>query len=364
MPPFVGRLNKLFVALYKALGLAALALIFIGLTSYLGQQGFFLISTRWVAPTIVSALDDQVLRIETEVAEKAAARDKLAVERAQIRVEREHAMRTALEARAFQQRFQQAVRADRADRANALAELRALRPEIEAARGELAESGRAYTGLVRTRSEALRDARLVDREAYLTTNHQLAEQAVTRLAMSQRQVEIRQRLKEIERELPALDAAATLDWRSPAAPFTTRVLLQARAPARAKIEEEHAEDVRRALDEAVVQIDGSIARYDRLLATLRASPWLAALEGNIHVAFVPYENLGHAREGAPLFGCSAGLLACRRVGTVGRLFEGETSQKHPLRQSLLRGAMVRLDLADARWARASILYVGRAPLLF
>ncbi len=364
MPSFVGRLNKLFVALYKALGLTALALIFLGLASYLGLQGFYLLSSRWVAPTIVSPLDDRVLHINTEIAEKAASRDKLAVDRAQLWTEREHAVRIALEARLFQQRFQQAIRADRADQARALAGLAALRPGLEAARRELVDSGRAFSGLVRTRSEALREARLIEREAFLTTNHQLAEQAIAELSVSQREMELRQHMKDVERELAALEAAGAPDWSSQGAPFTTHVLLQARESVRAHIDEEHAEELRHALDAAVAQIDGSMARYDRLLATLRASPWLEAMDGSVSVGFVPYENLKHVREGAPLYGCSMGILICRRVGVVGKIFQGEATQKHPVRQTMLRGAMVQLELQDSNWARQAVLHVGGAPLLF
>jgi hypothetical protein len=364
MPFLVGRLNKLFVALYKALGLTALALIFAGLTSYLGVQAFYLLSSRWVAPIIVSPLDDRVLRINTEIAEKEAARDNLAIERARLWTEREQEVRIGQEAHLFQERYQQANRAERAHRAQALAELEGLRPGLKAAQRELVDSGRAFSGLVRTRADALRDARLIEREAFLTTNHQLAEQAIAELSVSQRELELRQQTQGIERELAALDAAGGPDRRSPKALFTTRVLLEAREAVRARMDEEHAADLQRTLDAAVTQIDGSLARYDRLLATLRGSPWLAALDGSVSVAFVPYENLPHVREGAAIYGCSLGILLCRRVGVVGRIFQGEASQKHPVRQVSMRGAMVQLELEDASWARHAILHVGRKPLLF
>ncbi|MFL5300461.1 MAG: hypothetical protein ACJ79R_08980, partial [Anaeromyxobacteraceae bacterium] len=163
MPSVVVRMNKVFVALYKALGLAALAVIFLGLASYLGTQGFYLVSTRWVSPTIVSPLDERVLRLDTEIAEKATARDHLLAERAQLTLQRDHAVRTAEEARAFQRLFVQSVRAERADRARLQRALAALEPGIAAARQDIAESGPAFSGLVRTRAEALRDARLIER---------------------------------------------------------------------------------------------------------------------------------------------------------------------------------------------------------
>ncbi|MFL5263242.1 MAG: hypothetical protein ACJ79L_12645 [Anaeromyxobacteraceae bacterium] len=364
MPSVVVRMNKVFVALYKALGLAALAVIFLGLASYLGTQGFYLVSTRWVSPTIVSPLDERVLRLDTEIAEKATARDHLLAERAQLTLQRDHAVRTAEEARAFQRLFVQSVRAERADRAHLQRALAALEPGIAAARQDIAESGPAFSGLVRTRAEALRDARLIEREAFLTVNHQLAELALTRLEVSEREVNLRQRLGDTERDVAALEAAAASDWLAATPPFTTRVLLETRESVRARLDEQHALEQERSLTATLAQLEVSIARYDTLLATLRGSPWLAAVKGDVTVGFVPYDNLKHVQAGAPLYRCALGLIVCRRVGSVGRLFEGEATQKHPIRQTVVRGAMAQLELSDPAAAREGVLHVGRPPFLF
>ena len=62
------KLNATVVAVYKWIGMAALALILAGLVSYLGLQGFFVLSRSWVAPTIVSPTDRQILDLNAQIA--------------------------------------------------------------------------------------------------------------------------------------------------------------------------------------------------------------------------------------------------------------------------------------------------------
>jgi hypothetical protein len=104
-------------------------------------------------------------------------------------------------------------------------------------------------------------------------------------------------------------------------------------------------------------------RYETLIASLRASPYLKAIEKNLTVAFVPYENLPHAQQGTPLYACAARLFWCREVGVIGKLLEGEVSLKHPIRQYMLRGVMVELQLSDEPAAREDLLHLSRPPML-
>jgi hypothetical protein len=69
-------------------------------------------------------------------------------------------------------------------------------------------------------------------------------------------------------------------------------------------------------------------------------------------------------EGAPVYGCSLGVLVCRRVGRVRSYWEGEIKQAHPVYGRELRGQLAELVLEDPSWAKADVLHVNRAPLLF
>ena len=101
-------------------------------------------------------------------------------------------------------------------------------------------------------------------------------------------------------------------------------------------------------------VDGSIERYDHLLAAIKSSPYLKAIEGNLTVAFVPYANIDNISPGIAIYGCHLGLLWCSQVGSVSRVLDGEVNRKHPIRNVILRGAMVEVELLPT-WIVATII---------
>jgi len=108
----------------------------------------------------------------------------------------------------------------------------------------------------------------------------------------------------------------------------------------------------------------ALARQDKLLATIKQTSYLRALDDHAQVAFVPYDNLGKLSKGDVLYGCKVGMIFCHKVGTVLEILPGEVQFKHPQRDKQLRGQMVELQLADAAAATDDVLFVGGRPLLF
>lgn len=357
------KVNSVAVNAYKALGTVLLSLILIGFVSYLGLQGFFLLSRRWVAPTILSPTDPEILQLNAQIAQQSAARDQVLAQRRETQSRLADAERTLDAERDFQKRFQAALQSERTSRAQALRRLAILHHEYQLAREEIAESNRAYSGLSRVRTEALYGARLLDQEAHLTTNHQLAQIAQSNLNLAEHAVELETRQEALRRELQGLDAARA-GRGGKAEGMTTEVLLLEREHTRSVLEQSRAEALRDATQEDLRALDAAAERYEKLLTTIRASPHLRALEGNLTVAFVPYENLENAPAGTPLYACSAKLVWCHQAGVVGEVLEGEVSVKHPIRQHFLRGVMVELHLQDGVSAREELLHLGRPPLLF
>ncbi len=355
----VNKLNTIAVNVYKALGTVLLSIILLGLVSYLGVQTFFFVSHGWLTPTVVSPTDTEILQLNAQLALQEAARAKLLADKRELESRLEQAERLLDAEQDFQTRFRVALGSERESRARALRRLAALRREYQEAAGEIAESNRAYAGMARTRTEALYNARMLDREERLTVNHQMAQLARTNLSLAEGSAELQTKLEAMKRELAGIDASLA----GKAGGLTTETLLREREythsvleVARAKNEQEHLKNSLRALDEAV-------GRYDVLLATIRSSPWMEAIEKGLTVGFVPYENLENAPPGTPLYRCALRLLWCREVGVVGHPLQGEVTVKHPVRQSVLRGVMVELQLQDDRWAREELLHLGRPPLL-
>ncbi|HSP77815.1 MAG TPA: hypothetical protein VLQ93_04765 [Myxococcaceae bacterium] len=353
------KLNSLAVSAYKVLGMLLLALILLGLFSYLGVQGFFFMSEGWVAPKVVSPTDTEILQLNAHLAQQVASRDSLLAKRREMEMERVQTERIIAYEQSFQGRFLAAMKTERQARARALRRLVALRQEYKKTAREIAESNRAYARMARERERSLYAARLVDREQHLTANHQLAQLAHTNLSLAERLAELQTHMEELRREVKGFDASLE----GGATGLTTEVLLLEREYTRSVHEAARADDERRGLEESLEALDTSVASYDMLIATIRRSPWLEAIDRGLTVGFVPYGNLENARPGTPLYQCALQLLWCQKVGVVGHPLQGEVNVKHPVRQEYMRGVMVELELEDEHWAQEQLLHLGRPPLL-
>ena len=358
----VNKVNSVAVNAYKAVGTVLLFLILLGFSSYLSVQAFFLISRSWASPNVISPTDPQVLQLNAQIAQQALARDKVLADRRDVQVRLLDTERTLAAEQEFQARFLAAMSGERLSRKKTLRRLASLGRKFEAARQEVEQANHAFAGLERVRTEALYGARLLEQEEHLTLNHQLAQMAQTNLGLAENSVELAARRDELQRQIQGFDAAGGSSG-AKGGRLTTEVLLLEREYHRSVLDKARAEATHEALQEDLHSLDEAAARYERLLATIRSSPYLRAFESNLTVAFVPYENLENAQPGTPLYACAAKLLWCHQVGVVGEALEGEVSVKHPIRQHFLRGVMVVLQLQDSASAHEALLHLGRPPIL-
>jgi hypothetical protein len=356
------KVNSLAVSAYKALGTCLLVLILLSFITYLGMQAFFVVSEGWVVPTVLTPTDPQILQLNAQIAQQGAARAQLMADRRDVQARLANAERTVTAEQAFQERFQEALKGERTARAQALQRFSTLRRQYQQAHAEVSESARAFAGMARVRTQALHEARLLDREAYLTSNQQLAQMAQSQLTLAEHAVDLENRLEGLQRELLGFDSVQARG-RSRSPQTATSVLLLEREYTRSLLEQARAENTRLALKEDLQGLDEAVARYDQLLKTIRDSPYLRAFEGNLTVAFVPYDNLDDAPPGTPLYACRAKLVWCHQVGVVGQTQEGEVSVKHPIRQHFVRGVMVEVHLQDGLSVQEELLHLGQPPLL-
>ncbi len=358
------KLNSIAVSGYKFLGSVLLGLIMLGLLSFLTVQGFFLVSRGWVSPTVISPTDVQILTLSTQVAAQTSARDHVLAERRAVENRVADAERIIAAERGFQQRFQVALRSERNARDKMARRLSALRREYSSTREEILQSNRAFAGLTRVRTDALFGARLLEQEDKLTINHHLAQLAQSNLSLAQTAVDMDTRMELLQRELASLTAVQNgLGKDTLPDGMTSDVLLLEREYTQSVLEQARAEATLKSLQEDLKALDDVARRYETLIASLRASPYLKAIEKNLTVAFVPYENLPNAQQGTPLYSCAAKLFWCREVGVIGKALEGEVSLKHPIRQYMLRGVMVEIQLSDEPAAREDLLHLSRPPML-
>lgn len=357
------RINSAAVSAYKLMGSVLLGLILLALVSFLSVQGFFLLNRSWATPAVISPTDPHILTLNAQVAAQTSSRDHVLAERRDVENRMMDAERTAAAEHAFQQRFLVALSDERASKSRTAKRLAALRLEYNHARDEILTSNRAYAGLTRARTDAMFGARLLQQEDKLTLNHHLAQLAQSNLSLAQTTVELETRTETLQREIAGLTAVQDrMNKDGIPEGITSDVLLLEREYTHSVLEQARAEATLRSLQQDLKALEDVTQRYESLITSLRASPYLRAIEKDLTVAFVPYENLNNAGAGTPLFACAAKVVWCREVGVVGQVLEGEISIKHPIRQHMMRGVMVELKLTDATTAREDLLHLGRAPL--
>jgi hypothetical protein len=356
-------LNRLFVSAYKLVGFGLLSLILVGIASYIGIHGFYLVHRSWVVPTMISPNDPIVLDLRARIAHEDWMRHKVLAERAALEVQLKKARRVAELERAFQEHFKRSMRRDAASRRLSLKELSLIQSEYN----QLERESRAATQALIQESQGQLEkdysARLIDREQLMTEKYRLAQMAQARLDATQSKLELSQTIRRLAGEIEAFENAAKRLGAAEDALSYEGLALQ-REHEGSVNEALGAGDEVEALERGLDEMNQAIIHYDEILNTLEAAPMLRATQAKLALAFVPYENDNRIGEGAPVYVCHLGVLFCRRVGRVRAYWEGEVKQAHPVYGRELRGQLAELELDDPSWAKQTVLHVNRPPLLF
>ena len=87
--------SKLIVSAYRTVGFVVLTTILVGLLSFLFTRVFYLFNRSWIAPTLLSATDDRIVHLNSEIVHQNTQRDRLLVERTSLEVGLSDAQRRA-----------------------------------------------------------------------------------------------------------------------------------------------------------------------------------------------------------------------------------------------------------------------------
>lgn len=342
--PLSAGVGKLVVAAYRVLGFAILTTIVFALVGYLATAGFYMVSTSWVVPTIMSPSDDKVVALKSELAAQQNERERIAREL----TDAEHAMTAE---QSFQAKFAAAIASDRDGRLSALHRTRALAGAAAQTRAEIRATSEAFARDASDRMAEQYGAGMIDRHDMLDGKHQLAQISSTNLSLAERQAAFETESSELARQAKALDALLS----DGNAPLSYDAL---------KIKRDY-DASQLALSKAIAVRDtlrASLTRQDELLATLRSSAYLRAATAGATVALVPYTNLENATPGAPLYACKLAMVWCHQVGRVVKVVQGEVQVRHPHKDAVVRGQMIELELTDADAAHDNVLFAGGKPL--
>lgn len=354
-------LNKTFVSLYKVVGFTLLGCILFGLFTYIAVNGLFFLHHGWVSPVIVSPSDARVLDLRARLAGEVWNRQKVEAERATIAAAAAHAERTMSMEQEYQRTFAQSISHNRRFQRGQFSQVRRLRKEIEQWSDELRTTTERMTTSQGENLESAYNARLIDQAQKAAGDFRLVELEARRIALSQQKASVTAQMSELARQLQALETVA----RDPLAstPATLEGLELKRTFMNSVLQAQRARDEKVALDVSATALGQALAGYDKVVSMISESPLLLAAEGEVVLAFIPYDNLDAATPGAPVIGCDALVVWCKRAGSVGQVIAGEVTAKHPVYGTDLRGKYIELKLNERNWAKKAVLHIGHAPLL-
>jgi hypothetical protein len=340
---------KLVVSGYRLMGFGILTVIVAVLIGYITQTAFYFVSHSWICPTVISATDDKVIQLNTELAAQQNIRDKLESDM--------HDAERAAEAEGdFQKEFANAVKADLDGRKVALGHMQALANAAYSTRQKISATNEGYARELATTTQKEYDAGLVDRQHQMTSTFTVAQISDAQLRLQQSEVTFEQQAADLKQQTDALDGL--LDAKNPQRKMLSYEVLKMK----------HDYDVSKVARAKAVEnrkmLFDSLARQDKIIAGIKDSAYLRALDDKAVVAQVPYGNLENAKVGTPLYACDVGMVWCHQVGTVGAVLPGEVQFKNPKRDTLIRGQLVELQMTDSDAATEEMLFVGGEPLGF
>jgi hypothetical protein len=339
--------TKHVVSAYRMLGFGILTIIVMVLIGYIVTTAFFYVSNSWVVPMAVSASDEKVVALQSQLAAQQTSRDRTAADL-------DDAERAIAVQQAFQAEFAKAIQSDLDGRKAALDRMHQLANAAASTRASIRRSNNAYASSSQRQMAQEWRAGLIDRQQMLAGKFQVAQISTSNLTLAERQAEYETRAADLESQTRSLEALLANTAADGAMSYDVLKIKQEFEASRLETQKavENRDMLKLALD-----------REDKLLKSLQQSSYLRAVSDHAQVAFVPYGNLTKVGKGAGLYGCRLGMVICHKVGTVLEVLPGEVQFKHPHKDKELRGQMVELQLDEAAAAEDDVLFVGGRPLL-
>ena len=337
---------KLVIGLYRVFAITVLYLVLAGIIAYAFVMGFYAVSTSWGAPLILSAIDEKSLdfrqklvtsqqtiedvkvdaqKMESGIAEMTKHRAALLALEPQLQKaivrEQTHNRASGPQLAALDSQKQ----TDNAKTQAVLAQLK----EVESSIKKDLAAGLITKGDAATQLSALNQAQ----DSY--TDSKIAEVLLTDNVLQKTTtgtdtLDILEKQAELRSETAQLDVAINV------------------------AQKELQEDNR--------QID----RLREAITTAKQSPYYLNASGGqtLYFAFVPYDNQASAVAGRPIYDCYLNMVACRKIGTVARLFSSEETAIHPIFKTNIRGFLIQMNLDHPESAKSKTVFLGGKPLLF
>lgn len=350
-------LKKIYLSVYRFIGLAALLLLTGALLFYTATFSFFIFNSSWVAPAVLSPSDPKALQARAEM-----IRQKQFYEEATIVVET--------------RRQELVVLQQRRD------SLKQLVGSISDAIGsEIAAANRSISEIKVLQGEKGANIRQLDaalaniNELMKVNDSELASKLITRSQHSERSIAHSRMLAAVTAsrvEAKALGDQRDLLQRGMSTLQGQSASVQALDAVTKKLE------LRNELAMTLVQIatktsevmagERELARLDVANTIINQTPYGKVIESGkaLTLGFMPYDNKYFAEPKQDVYSCFAIFVGCKKVGTVTTKFTDEQIVEFPIFNTrftrTVKGVFVEFELTDEKASHDQILFIGGKPL--
>lgn len=340
------QLGKLVLLIYRWMAILLLYSVLLGVCGYIGVMGFYVFSTTWVAPLLISPSNTQILTLTQSLTASQVQLEafQLDRDRQQVTVDVAKVQLTALSSLNLD--LSRAIIKE-------VASNKVNGPDLQILTDQK-KTDIASTAKLMKDIETVKDRIAKELTAGLITKGDAAQQlaALNQITNGYTDSKIGEVLLRDNVREKQTDDIATMDA------LTKKATIAAQIAQFAVLIKTGQEQIK--TDTAQIET------LTKAMETAKHTPYYLAsvASHNQAFAFVPYDNLKNVKVGAPVYDCYLNMAACRYSGAVKAVFSDEEHTTHPMFKTDLRGVLIQLDLTRPKVAQSKTLFVGGKPLLF
>lgn len=353
--------RKKVMLIYNNLGFIIICMILVVVVGYLSTVAFYVLNRSWTIPLILSPYSEKVVASHATMISTQSKQDELTIQKLQTQ-NRIHMMENEITTNThYLKVLKSALDAERASKQKMSVQLQKV---FDAYDKVLVQSQKAGLGAASTDATHLQrelELGLIDKNSLFQGRMALNHEMLSQVESDLKRIEMRQHLDDISREIRTianLEDRAFLENKETG--VSPSLLNWVKEYSAATSENERLLSEQAILQEQLQLLNRNIADYNSVMKSISDSPYFQAFSQNVTISFVPYDNLTAAEEKIPVYACSLLLIWCSKVGTVGKVLEGEVQLDHPFFNKRLRGLMVQLNL-EQKAGKTEILHLGKKP---
>lgn len=346
-------IQTFFINSYRSAAFVALTGILLTAVWYLFTLLFYAGATSWAAPVVLSPSQDKVLSLQPQIANMDNLLTKQKVDL------------VSLEEKIKEQENQKLRLLSIKDK---------ITKAVESESNRFAQNSKSLSGLLIEKKKEISDSEKVKADfekimqtvdAELATGLITKDQAIQRKMSAQSAIsaitDSKTQFIQLQNQAVDLDkASSTLKGgNSSLAALSSIQQIEQLNTSIAQVEIEIAANKQNA--EALKKV---IKESERVITIAKSSPYYHAMHEKVTVLFMPYDNLNHAKTGAPVYDCLLSVILCKKAGEIEQIYDAEEYARHPLYKTDLRGRLVKVKFQDENTERSTVVFVNSRPLFF